>query len=278
MKMRRSRVLQKLRAGQVATCTKLNLGDPRAAEIAALCGIDCLWVDQEHVSNGIETIEHGIRAAKACGSDTLVRVGRGSYSDLVRPLEADAAGVMVPHVMSGEEAEEIGRRTKFHPIGRRPLDGGNVDAAYTMVPMPEYLRHANEQHFVAVQIEDPEALDQLDRIAAAPGVDLLFFGPGDLSQGLGHPGEFDQPRIHDARKQVAEAAQRHGKFAGTVASPASLPQIVALGYRFVSVGADVAGLAQYFTKIAAAFARVTAHPEPDAPARDSVYAADDEPD
>lgn len=255
--LRPSRVLQKLRAGGVASCVKLNLADPRVVEIAAMSGVDCVWLDLEHVPNSVSDIENGVRAAKVYDCDTIVRVPRGSYSDLIRPLEMDAAGVMVPHVMSAEDARRIGRQTKFHPLGRRPLDGGNADGAYCGVGLDLYIEHANRERFVVVQIEDPEPLAELDAIAATPGIDMLFFGPGDFSQGIGHPGVFDHPELVAARVAVADAARRHGKFAGTVASPATLQSTIDQGYRFVSVGADVVGLAGYFGEIAACFGAST---------------------
>ena len=251
--LRSSRVLAKLRAGQVASCIKLNLSDPRVAEVAARSGIDCIWPDREHCPNDLTEIENQIRAAKMYDVDTVVRVPRGSYSDMIWPLEMDAAGIMIPHCMSAADAKQIAWYTKFHPIGRRPVDGGNMDGAFCTVPMKQYLEHANRERFVIVQIEDPEPIEELDAICATPGIDMIFFGPGDYSHAIGHPGEMDHPKIADARKRVADAARRHGKFAGTVGSIAALPSLIELGYRFISIGADVLGMVEYFGNIAAAF-------------------------
>lgn len=253
--MRPSRVLKKMRAGNVASCFKLNLSDARAVEIAALAGFDCLWLDMEHVANDLAVIEKGIWAAKAHDADVMVRVARGSYSDHVRPLELDAAGIMVPHVMSLADAQAVVRMTRFHPIGRRPVDGGNADGAYCGIDLVKYLRQANEERFVVVQIEDPEPLAELDAIAALTGIDMLFFGPGDFSHGIGAPGVWDHPRLLEARKNVARAALANGKFAGTVAGPGNLDELIGLGYRFFSMGADVVGLAQYCKGIVAEFTR-----------------------
>jgi 4-hydroxy-2-oxoheptanedioate aldolase len=253
--MRPSRMLNKLRAGEVASCFKLNLADARAMEIAAMAGFDCLWSDMEHVPNDLAVIEKGIWAAKSQNVDVMVRVARGSYSDYIRPLEMDAAGIMVPHVMSLADAQTVVRMTRFHPIGRRPVDGGNADGAYCGVEFTEYLQQANAQRFVAVQIEDPEPLEELDAIAALPGIDMLFFGPGDFSHGIGAPGVWDHPRLLDARRRVAEVAVAHGKFAGTVGSAANLDELIGLGYRFLSVGADVVGLSQYCKGIVAEFTK-----------------------
>jgi 4-hydroxy-2-oxoheptanedioate aldolase len=247
--MRPSRVLAKLRAGKVAVSFKLNLGDARAMEIAAMAGFDCLWPDMEHVPNDWSVIEKGIWAAKSQNVDVMVRVARGSYSDYVRPLEMDAAGIMVPHIMSLADAQAVVRMTRFHPIGRRPVDGGNADGAYCNLDFKEYLRQANEQRFVVLQIEDPEPMAELDAIAALPGYDMLFFGPGDFSHGIGAPGVWDHPQLLAARKRVAEAARAHGKFAGTVGAPGNLDELVDLGYRFVNLGADVVGLSRYCDSI-----------------------------
>ncbi|MCC6240160.1 MAG: aldolase [Phycisphaerales bacterium] len=251
--LRPSRVLQKMRAGQTAGCVKLNLADARVAEIAALTGIDCIWADLEHVPNTLHDIENQVRAAKMHNTDTIVRVPRGSYSDLIYPLEMDAAGIMVPHVKTAAEARWIAQQTKFQPVGRRALDGGNADGAYCGADMSDYIRHANEQRFVIVQIEDPEAMDELDEIAAVPGVDMIFFGPGDFSHGLGIAGQINDPRVVAARKAVVQAALKHGKFAGTVGGLGNRQELIDMGFRFLSIGADVVAIYEYFANIAKAF-------------------------
>jgi 4-hydroxy-2-oxoheptanedioate aldolase len=143
--------------------------------------------------------------------------------------------------------------TRFHPIGRRPVDGGNADGAYCNIEFVDYLKQANEQRFVVVQIEDPEPLAELDAIAALPGIDMLFFGPGDFSHSIGAPGVWDHPQLVAARCRVAATARAHGKFAGTVASPANRQELQEMGYRFLSMGADVVGLSQYCQTIMAEF-------------------------
>lgn len=240
--MRPSRVLKKLRAGEVVNCYKSNLTCHRVAEIAGMMGYDCIWPDQEHVANDYSVIERFILASKVYDMDTLIRVPRGSYSDYIRPLELDASGIMVPHIMSAADARSVVRQTRFQPVGRRPVDGGNADGAYCNIDFPTYLQQANRERFVIVQIEDPEPLAELDAIASVEGIDMLFFGPGDFSHGIGAPGQWNDPRIKDARKRVAEAALAHGKFAGTPASPDSMAELLAMGYRFLTMGADVIAL------------------------------------
>lgn len=251
--MRPSKVLKKLRAGEIVSCIKINLSDARAAEIAAISGFDCIWIDQEHIGQDWSSVESNIWATKAHDSDILVRVSRGGYSDYIKPLELDATGIMVPHIMNLEDAKKVVQMTRFHPTGRRPIDGGNADGAYTALDFNDYLKQANEQRFVILQIEDPEPLQELEAIAALDGFDMLLFGPGDFSQGIGAPGDWNNPRIADARKRIAEVAKKYNKFAGTVGSPANLQELIKMGYQFISVGADVVGLNQYFGELLKSF-------------------------
>lgn len=244
--LRPSRVLRRLRAGETATCVKINLADPAVVQIAGQVGFDCVWLDLEHVPHSIRDIVNSINAAKAHDCDALVRVSKGSYSDYIRPLEADASGIMVPHVISGKEAANVAMTTRFHPIGLRALDGGNADGAFCAAPLDQYIAHANHERFVIVQIEDPEAIDHLDAIAQTPGIDMLFFGPGDFTHALGVPGAFDDPRVQAARVNVVEAAHRHGKFAGTVTSIRNIEEMKSIGYQFLSCGADVVALLDAF--------------------------------
>ncbi|MDD8016715.1 MAG: aldolase/citrate lyase family protein [Acidobacteriota bacterium] len=254
--MRKSRVLAKMRSGGIAGCLKLNVDNVRVAEIAAMSGIDCLWLDMEHVANDWSTIEAQILAAKAYDVDVMVRVGRGSYSDYIRPLEIDATGIMVPHIMSLEDARNVVRMTRFHPLGRRPIDGGNADGAYARLNVKEYIRQANDQRFLIFQIEDPEPVDDMEEIAALPGVDMLFFGPGDFSHSLGVPGEWQHPKLIETRRRVAEAARKHGKFAGTTGSVHDVAMFADMGYQFLGIGADVLGLVPYFQDVADEFAKI----------------------
>ncbi len=238
---RKSRILEKIRAGKKAISYKVNLGCPRAVEIAAQAGFDGVWICQEHVPTDQSTMCNQILAAKAYDCDCIVRVAKGCYSDYIRPLEADASGIMIPHLMSLEEAKEIVHTVRFQPLGLRPVDGGNADGLYCKFDFKEYIKFMNENRLVIVQIEDPEPLSQLDEICKLPGIDMIFFGPGDFSHAIGHPAEFDHPEIHRVRKLVVETAHKYGKFAGTVSVP-SLKQCYLEGYDYVNCGADVAAI------------------------------------
>ena len=247
--LRKSRVLKKIREGEVAYSIKLNLVDPRIAEIAAMSGFDCIWIDMEHVPSDYVEIENVIRAAKLYDTDTVVRTAKGSYNDFIKPLEADATGIMIPHLMSLEEAKRIVYYTKFHPVGRRPIDGGNADGAYGRIPTIDYITEANRERFNIVQIEDPEPMDELEEICALPGIDMIFFGPADFSHAMGLPHDIMNERTRAARALVARTARKHGKMAGTVGGIGNRQALIDEGFNFINLGADVVGLSEYFGNI-----------------------------
>ena len=245
MSTRPCRILKLLREQQLPTILKVNLSEPRVIEIAGLCGVDAVWLCNEHVPNDWIGLENQIRAARLHNIDSLVRVSRGSYSDYIRPFEAGATGIIVPHVASKADARQIVDWVRFHPIGKRALDGGNIDGEFCLVPMNEYLTHSNTERIVILQIESPEALENVEEICSVPGFDGILFGPGDFSHRIGKAGQLNAPEVVAARKRVAAVARKHGKFAMAAGLIAPLPELVEEGYRVVNIGADVVALTGY---------------------------------
>lgn len=243
MKLPTSRILKLIKEQQLPSVLKINLSEPRVIEIAALCGVDAVWLCTEHVPNDWIGLENQIRAARTHNIDTLVRVGRGSYSDYIRPLEAGATGIIVPHVETADQARQIVEWVRFHPLGKRALDGGNVDGQFCQTPMQNYINNSNAERLVILQIESPEALENAEEIAAVPGFDGILFGPGDFSHRLGIPGQIQAAEVVAARKQVAKLTRSNGKFAMTAGLIAPFEELVEEGYNLINVGADVACLA-----------------------------------
>ena len=249
MHLRKSKVLRKIRNGETAISIKLNLADPRVAELAAMSGTDCIWIDMEHGHIDYNNVENVVRAAKVYDVDIMTRTSKGSYNDFIKPFESDSTGIMVPHLMSLEEAKQIVYYTKFHPIGRRPIDGGNCDGKFCMVSVADYIKEANEERFVTVQIEDPEPMEELEEICALPGIDMIFFGPADYSQGIGNPCEIFNEETLKARCLVAQTARKYGKIAGTVGNPSTFETLKEEGFNFINIGGDVVALGKHFANL-----------------------------
>ncbi len=148
-------------------------------------------------------IEMAVMAARGYGIDHFVRLPATDYASVMRSLEAGAGGVMFSMVRSAAEAEQAVRWAKFWPRGERGLNGGNRDGRFGLMPLADYMARANAETFVGVQIETAGALESLKEIAAIPDLDLLFVGPSDLSQILGVPGDFENPKCLSAIENLA---------------------------------------------------------------------------
>jgi 4-hydroxy-2-oxoheptanedioate aldolase len=218
-------------------------------------GFDAVWFDQEHVGLTIPQIEEAARAARGAGLDSFVRLNATDYATVMRPLEAGAGGVMASMVRSVRQAEEIVSWSKFHPRGCRGVNGTGADGLYGAMPGVEYFRRANAESIVAVQIEHIEAVEDVERIAAVPGLDFLFIGPADLSQSMGIPGEWEHPRMWAAVERTARAAAaNHVPWAILPRDAAHARRCVELGCRMLSVGMDAWAFQKGVTAIKDEFA------------------------
>jgi len=237
--MQESVVRTKLAAGEPVLIAKSNFRSPEIAEMTGLLGYHCLWICNEHLYYDDSLLDHIIRAARVSGMDTLLRRNISGYERALIPLESGVNGLMIPRVRSVEYVKRVVEYVKFPPVGRRGIDGVNADADFGFIDLQDYLEAANERTFIVIQIEDPEAVDIVDEIAAVQGVDVLFVGPGDLSLGYGVPGELRHEKVQRAIDLVAEACDRHGKTAGTPAIDAKDTQrLLDRGYRFFATSAD----------------------------------------
>jgi 4-hydroxy-2-oxoheptanedioate aldolase len=238
--MVKSRVLQKLRAGEFVQAVGVSrVTDPWLVEVIGKTGFDVIWFDLEHRSFGYDKIDPISLACRATGIDLMVRIRKHGYDSPMRALEFGANGIMVPHCRSAAEARQWVEWVRFPPAGRRGLDGAGADADWGLADAREHIRHANEEVFLVLQIEDREAVEAIDEIAAVPGFDVLFVGPGDLTLSYGVPLEFNHPLIEEAYDRVANAAAKHGKWWGTTSgSPEAAQKVVDRGGRMFTAGGD----------------------------------------
>lgn len=235
-----------MRAGQLATLAKVNILHPVTIDLCGYAGFSGVWLCNEHGPNDWTQLDACIRTAKLHDMDIIVRVSKGSYSDYIKPFEADASAIMVPHITSAEEARWIVEHTRCQPLGNRPIDGGNADGRYCQHQPEEYIRFVNEEKMIMLQIESPEGVESVDEIAAVPGFDCLVFGPGDFSHRTGVFGNLNDPRGIEARRKVEEACKKHGKFGCAVALNVSEEELKERGYGCVHIASDVIGLAGAF--------------------------------
>jgi 4-hydroxy-2-oxoheptanedioate aldolase len=253
-----SRVLAKLRAGDfVKTAGIGRVAEPWLTEVVGRIGYDLIWFDMEHRPYGVDKIDPLSLACRATGMDLMVRICKNGYHSAMQALEFGANGLMVPHCRSAEEARQWVEWVRFPPLGKRGLDGVGADADFGLADTKQHLEHANKEVFLALQIEDKEAVDAIDEIAAVPGYDLLFVGPGDLSLSLGVPLQFEHPVMQEAITRVNAAVKKHGKWWGTTSgTPEAAQRALDRGARMITAGVDHLYLVNGFKNSFAEFGKI----------------------
>lgn len=235
--MRRSKTLARFRAGQPVRMVALGNFLPPAVRHAAHFGFDCIWFDLEHRAMADREVQAFLAFCHLYDIDCMVRSPTLEKIKLYRYLEDGAAGVMIPHCNTAARARQIVEAVKFPPLGDRGLDGAGLDSDFILQGGPDYTDQANAETFICVQIETPEAVENVEEIAAVKGIDAFFIGPGDLSlrlRKLNH--SLTLPAAID---RVAAAANRHGIAWGhPVGSAQQLREATAKGARFCNYGGD----------------------------------------
>lgn len=236
--MRTNWVREKLRAGQPTVGCFLGLGSPNVAELLAHAGFDWLVIETEH--NGLDSaeIQHMLMAMSGTKTIPLVRVPSANPVFIQRALDLGALGIVVPLVRTPEEAEAIVRATRLPPAGTRSW--GPLRASHYTIDTQDYLDRANDNILVALILETREAVDNLDTIAAVPGIDALYLGPYDLGLAYGvDPRTGYHPPVQTAIEKMLAVCKERGIAAGIgETSPDSVVRWRERGCTFLGLGPD----------------------------------------
>jgi 4-hydroxy-2-oxoheptanedioate aldolase len=232
--MQTNRMKTKLAAGEPAFGLSVMIPSPQIVESAAGMGFDWVLIDCEHGTVGLESVELMVMAAEASGVTPIVRPRTNAAEDILQAMDRGAQGVQVPHVNSAAQARAAVEAVKFHPQGRRSLAAGTRASGYGFRgSVGEFIAEANRQTLVCVQIEDHEALPNLDDILCVDGVDVFFIGPSDLSQSMGHPGNPKAPVVAQAIDAALGKIVAAGKTPGMPAATGAVQGVLASGVRYV---------------------------------------------
>ena len=250
--MKQSRVKEIWNNGRVALGTLVKSIDPVHSEALSQMNFDFLWYDLEHSDKSVETFSSLTRATRVGDVDVLARPARWEYMRMGRLLEAGANGILYPRCESAEEAREVVRWSKFHPQGERGFDGGSADNNYGSYPANDYTKSANEETWIAAQIESPKALENVEEIAEVDRIDCVFFGPGDYSALTARPGDIRGEPTLEAARRTAEATLAAGKVFGTLVFEKDHAEFMKdLGARMLIVGADITYYKQAYSSLLA---------------------------
>ncbi len=230
--------MRKLKEGKSTLGSWICLNSPLIANVMAEAGFEWLTIDTEHGVMDYREMVEMIRAILSTQTVPIVRVAWNDPSLIKRALDAGAMGIIVPMVMSAEEAIKSVEAVRFPPKGKRSV----VGVAAEILHGSDYIELANEQILLAVQIEHIDAVACADEICAVEGVDVIFIGPYDLAASMGLLGtEFKQNfNWKSAVQKVLDSARKAKKAAGIHAQTVEEAiSYIRQGFQFVALGSDI---------------------------------------
>lgn len=228
----------KIESGTLCLGMVVWLTDPTVSEIAGDAGFDFTWIDTEHAALNIETVQEHIRAARGTELAPIVRV---PWNDpvLIKPiLDIAPAGVIIPMVNTGKEAERAVAACRYPPEGVRGC-GVRRGTRYGAEPFDEYLDKSRNDPMIIVQIEHVNAVRNLDEILKVKGIDSICVGPSDLSASMGKLGDpAGKDEVEETIDLICEKARKAGVAIGSIGAPENLARWRQRGANWLAVMGD----------------------------------------
>ena len=230
MKLRTNRVREKLERGEQAFIAG---GFTHADDIDSFgpIGFDGIWLEGEH--GGVDAADLGnlTRACDIWNMTSIVRVNKNDQGLIYRTLDRGAQGIVVPHVDTREEAENLVQGGKFAPLGKRGLYTSRQGFG-----VPDYLSTANDETLLIALIEDIKAWENLDDILEVEGISVFFVAPSDLATSMGHIGNLQHPEVQNTIDTTLARIQDAGRIPGTFANNENVARYTEAGVRFLLTG------------------------------------------
>lgn len=226
MELRPNRVRQKLEAGELAF---VGGSFTHADDIDASgpIGFDGIWLEGEHGAVDAADLGNLTRACDIWGMTSVVRVNKNDQSLIYRTLDRGAQGIVVPHVDTRADAENMVAGGMFPPLGKRGLFTSRQGYG-----VRDYVNKANDQTLLITLIEDIEAWRNLDDILAVDGIGVFFVAPSDFASSMGHLGNPGHPEVQEKITDALTRIVAAGRTAGTLAMDDDVEHFVKLGVQF----------------------------------------------
>lgn len=243
--MRKNVLKAKLREGIPCLGTFVRMG-AISVEILGYTGWDFVMIDMEHGVHSFGDVLELKRACEAAGITCIVRVPSPNPNEIMRALDAGAAGVQIPQVTSAEQVQLLCNAAHYAPQGNRGACAFSSAACYSTVPFELHMQQSNEEVLTVVHIENVQAAQDIERIVQVQGLDVIFCGPYDLSQSLGIPGQTEDPRVTELIDQVLLACRKKGLPTGIfITRPDQLSPWLEKGVTYIACSTDVGLMAEY---------------------------------
>jgi 4-hydroxy-2-oxoheptanedioate aldolase len=242
-----------VRKQELLVGTFLNLGSSLTAEIAGNAGFDWVLVDMEHGAGNRHELLYQLQAIESTPAVPFVRIAWNDPVLVKQVLDLGVSGIMVPYVQNADEARRAVAAMRYPPAGIRGVAVMNRACGFGP-GFDEYFKTASSNLVTILQIENAEAIKNIDEIAAVDGADVLFIGPMDLSVGLGIPQQWTHPDLRAALKKVVNACRRAGKTAGMILmNEDQIEQALADGFTMLSYSSDSAVVVKGLKSVANSF-------------------------
>lgn len=216
----------------------LGIPDSTAAEIMAGAGFDWLLVDQEHGAFELRDVMTHLQVMAAYDVAPIVRPVDGNATLLKKLCDIGAQSFIVPMIDTAEQAAAVVSAVRYPPEGVRGM-GTSLARAARWNAVQGYAGQANGEMVVIVQAETVTAIENLEAIAAVPGVDGVFIGPSDLSASMGHVGDVAHPEVVDTVSDAIRRIRAAGKYAGLLCLDESMiAHYEECGANFIGIGVD----------------------------------------
>lgn len=245
MKLRPNRVKHKLAEGSTVYVAG-GMTHPDDIDAFGPNGFDGVWLEGEHGPVDAAELGNLTRACDIWGMTSVVRINQNDQGLIYRTLDRGAQGIVVPHVNTKEEAQNLVDGGKFAPIGYRGMYTSRQGFA-----VPDYVQVANDETLLIVLIEDIVAVNNLDEILTVDHIDVFFVAPSDLATSMGHIGDLQHPDVQGTIDDTLARIQDAGRVAGTLANNDNVAKYAAAGVRFLftSVGGWItAGAAEFINR------------------------------
>lgn len=249
-----NRFKRRLLAGERQIGLWCSLCSNIAAEIIGDSGFDWVLLDTEHAPNEPPDVLSQLQALARGTADAVVRPAWNDPVLIKRLLDIGAQTLLIPFVQNADEARQAVAACRYPPAGIRGITTGGRASRYGRAG--DYLKRADGEVCVLVQVETLAAIEQIAAIAAVDGVDGIFIGPSDLSASMGHIGNPGHPEVQQAIESAAQAIAKGGKASGILTGvDADARRYIEWGYGFIAVGTDIGLLAKSADRLAATFNR-----------------------
>ena len=230
-------------------CLGVGLRQSRTVDIGkimATSGYDWLFIDMEHNSMDIDIASQISVAAQDAGITPIVRVPDFAHHHATRVLDCGAMGVVFPHVENADIAKKLVSYCLYPPKGHRSMTGVLPQLDFKQQAIADVAHTINDNMLIVIMLESPEAIANLDSIAAVDGIDVILIGTNDLCMEMGIPGDYSNPKVKDAYSKVIGACKKYGKTPGMggVYNEELMSEYINMGMKFILSGSDLSFMMQ----------------------------------